>query len=145
MSYSISKHGLYLAALYIFSVAVWLTVSLWILSQACLEAGAINILAKLTSRSEGDLRLNGIWGLMVSQFYQTNFWNLNNDTSVLQMLHLPIWSIWMLHLCSCRSVVLLKISNWLVIVYGNKYSFYFTGLWIDNTIISSVKWRSLVC
>ena len=33
--------------------------------QACLEAGAINILAKLTSRPEGNLRLNGIWGLMV--------------------------------------------------------------------------------
>lgn len=55
--------------IYIF-IAVWLTVSLWFLSQACLEAGAINILAKLTSRSEGDLRLNGTWGLMVSHFFQ---------------------------------------------------------------------------
>lgn len=37
-------------------------------NKACLEAGAINILAKLTSRSEGDLRLNGTWGLMNMAF-----------------------------------------------------------------------------
>lgn len=39
--------------------------------QACLEAGAINILAKLTSRPEGNLRLNGIWGLMVRRSSNT--------------------------------------------------------------------------
>ncbi|XP_048772838.1 armadillo repeat-containing protein 8-like isoform X3 [Ostrea edulis] len=36
--------------------------------EACLEAGAINLLAKLTARSEGDLKLNGIWGLMNMAF-----------------------------------------------------------------------------
>ncbi|XP_061163815.1 armadillo repeat-containing protein 8-like isoform X2 [Saccostrea echinata] len=36
--------------------------------EACLEVGAINILAKLTSRSEGDLKLNGIWALMNMAF-----------------------------------------------------------------------------